>query len=59
MAQLKLTQVRSSIKRPHTQVSVLKTVGLGRIGKTVIVEDSPSIQGVIAKIGHLLKVEKI
>lgn len=57
MAKLKITKVRSDIKRPETQKRTLASLGLRKMGQTVIHEDSPVIQGMIKKVSHLVSVE--
>lgn len=58
MAKIKVTQVRSSIKRPQNQKLTLKALGLKRIGQVVEHNDSPAILGMIAKVKHLVETEK-
>ena len=57
MATIKITQTRSQIRRPGDQKRTLVALGLGRIGKTVEVEATPQIQGMVAKVSHLVSVE--
>jgi len=59
MAQLKITLVKSPIGRVVKQQETVKALGLNKIGKTVVLNDTPSIRGMIAKVGHMLKVEEI
>ena len=54
MAQIKVKQVKSSIKRIQVQKRTLEALGLRGIGKEVIHESSPSILGMIAKVQHLV-----
>lgn len=56
MAIIKLTQVRSTIKRPADQKRTLVALGLGRISKTVEVEGTPQILGMVKKISHLITI---
>lgn len=56
MSQIKISQVRSSIGRPKDQKDTLVALGLGRIGKSRELTLSPSIQGMINKIAHLITV---
>lgn len=58
MAKLKVTQVRSSIKRTERQKRTLEALGLRKIGQTVEHEDTPNIVGMINKIKHLVSVEE-
>ena len=59
MAKIKITKVRSDIKRPETQKRTLKALGLNRIGQTVEHEDTPNIMGMVSKVNHLVSVETI
>lgn len=56
---LQVTQIRSTINRIESHKRVIESLGLGRIGKSRIHDDSPAIRGMIAKVGYLLKVEEI
>ena len=55
---MKITQVRSTINRPQRQKDTLKALGLRKINQTVEKEVNPQIEGMIAKIAHLVTVEK-
>ena len=59
MAKLRVTQVRSTIKRPKDQKATIQALGLGKINRSVEVEDLPHIAGMIRKVNHLVKVEEI
>ena len=56
MATLVVKQVKSTIGRPEAQVKVVKALGLGRIGKTKELADTPAVRGMIAKVSHLIEV---
>lgn len=56
---LRLTQVKSGIGRKYDQEQTLRSLGLGRIGKTVDQVDNPSVRGMIFKVKHLITVEEI
>lgn len=56
---LRITQVKSSIGYKKDQLATLKSLGLGKIGKSVEQVDNPSVQGMIFKVKHLVKVENI
>ncbi len=58
MAELKITQVRSTIGARWKQRESLRTLGLHRIRHSVIREDSPQTRGLIATVSHLVKVEE-
>ncbi len=55
---IKVTQTGSPIGRPETQRATLIGLGLNKMGKTVELEDTPSIRGMIRKVPHLVKVEE-
>ncbi len=59
MAKVQITQKRSTIKRPDTQIRTIKALGLGRINKTVEVELTPQISGMIRKVNHLITVKEL
>jgi large subunit ribosomal protein L30 len=56
MATLRITQVRSSNGANPKQRDSLRTLGLGKIGRTVEREDDPSVRGLIASVRHLVEV---
>ena len=59
MAKVQITQTRSTIKRPLTQIRTIKALGLGKLNRTVEKELTPSIAGMIAKVNHLVTVKEI
>jgi large subunit ribosomal protein L30 len=58
MAKVRITQSRSDIKRPETQQQTLRALGLGKVNKTVEVELTPQIAGMIRKVSHLITVNE-
>jgi large subunit ribosomal protein L30 len=56
MAKVKITQIRSTIKRPETQLRTIESLGLGKIHSFVEVEYTPQIQGMVRKVNHLVSV---
>jgi len=59
MSQLRVTLRRSLIGHPKNQGKTARALGLGRIGKTVVFEDGPEVQGMVDTIRHLVDVERI
>jgi large subunit ribosomal protein L30 len=59
MGKLKITQVRSTIKRKEKQKRIIKALGLRRLHHTVLHEDVPQIRGMLAKVAHLVDVEEV
>ena len=58
MAKVKITQVKSVIDRPKKQKDTIKALGLRKVNQSVERENTPVIQGMIAKVSHLVKVEE-
>ena len=58
MAKVKVTQVKSSIKRLQNQKRTLAALGLRGIGKEVIHDATPNILGMIKKVEHLVSVSE-
>ena len=59
MAQLKITQVRSTIGGRQNQKDTLRTLGLRRIGQSVVREDRPEVRGAVRTVAHLVTVEEV
>lgn len=56
MAQIQIKLVKSVIDRPERQKRTVKALGLGKIGSTKEVENTPQVAGMIAAVQHLLEV---
>jgi len=56
MATLKVEQTGSPIGRPKDQLATLKGLGLNRRHRVRELEDTPAVRGMIAKVGHLVRV---
>jgi len=56
-ATLRITQQRSVNGANPKQRDTLRTLGLGRIGRTVERPDEPTVRGAIEAVRHLVKVE--
>ncbi|WP_209329884.1 50S ribosomal protein L30 [Lunatimonas salinarum] len=59
MAKVRVTQIRSTIKRPKDQKATIIALGLGKINRTVELEGTPQIMGMINKVSHLVKTEQV
>ncbi len=59
MAKLKVQQIRSAIGRPPKQRATITALGLGKIRREVIHNDTPQIRGMISAVSHLVAVEEI
>ncbi|UOQ65656.1 MULTISPECIES: 50S ribosomal protein L30 [Hymenobacter] len=56
MAQIQIKLVKSVIDRPERQKRTIKALGLGKIGSTKEVENTPQVAGMVAAVQHLLEV---
>jgi large subunit ribosomal protein L30 len=59
MSQIKVTQTRSSIGTKPKQRGTLRALGLGRIGKTHVLPDTPDVRGQLQKVPHLVTIEEV
>jgi large subunit ribosomal protein L30 len=58
MAKLKVKKVRSAINRTARQKKTLLALGLRKMNQVVEHDDTSAVQGMIAKVQHLVSVEK-
>ena len=56
---VKVIQVKSAIGTPGDQKRTLVGLKLNKINRVAILEDTDSVRGMINKVGHLVKVEKL
>ncbi len=59
MAKIKITQTISRIGSTERQKKNLDALGLKKMNRTVVHEDSPIIKGMVEKVRHLVKVEVV
>ncbi|HEY9220665.1 MAG: 50S ribosomal protein L30 [Lutibacter sp.] len=59
MAKIKVTQVRSKIRRPQRQKRTLEALGLKKMNQVVEHDATPAILGMVHKVKHLVSVEEI
>jgi large subunit ribosomal protein L30 len=59
MAQIKVTQIKSKIGGKQNQRDSLRSLGLKRIGHSVVKEDRPEIRGMVNTVRHLVTVEEV
>ncbi len=57
MATLKITQVRSVIRRPKVQKLTMQALGLRRLHQSVEHKDTPEIRGMLQRVNHLVSIE--
>ena len=58
MAKVIVTQVKSTIDRPERQKRTIQALGLGKINRSVEVELTPQIAGMVNKVSHLVSVKE-
>ena len=49
-----VTQLRSGLGRKKDQIQTLAGLGLGKIRKVSVLEDTPSVRGMIRRVAHLV-----
>lgn len=59
MADLRITQTKSKIGGTKAQRDSLRSLGLHRIGETVVKADRPEVRGMIQVVRHLVAVEEV
>ena len=59
MGKLQITLARSTANRSRSQQQTARSLGLTRIRKTVLHQDTPQIRGMIAAIRHLVEVREL
>ncbi len=58
-ARVRVTQVGSPIGRPANQRATLIGLGLNRMHRSRVLEDTPSVRGMIDKVSHLVRAEPV
>ena len=56
---LQITQTKSVISEKQNQRDTLRSLGLRKIGQTVVREDTPQNRGYVRTVAHLVKVEEV
>jgi large subunit ribosomal protein L30 len=55
---LKITLVKSMIGRPEKHRNVLRGMGLTKLNRTVELQNTPSVRGMVEKVSHLVVAEE-
>ena len=58
MPKLRLTWFKSGIGYKRDQRLTIRSLGFHRLNQTVEQEDSPDVRGMLAKVKHLVRVDK-
>lgn len=59
MAKIRVTQVKSIIRRPEDQKATMRALGLRKINAVVEHETTQQILGMVKKVEHLVKIEEL
>lgn len=51
-----LRQIASPIRKPRDQRATLIGLGLNKMNKTRVLEDTPEVRGMIRKVQHLVQI---
>ena len=57
MAKIKVTKTKSTIEKDERQKRTIQALGLGKIGTSNVLENTPAVAGMVRKVLHLIKVE--
>ena len=55
---IKVTQTGSPIRRDKSQREHLKGLGLNKLGRSRVLEDTPAVRGMVDKVKHMVKIEQ-
>jgi len=58
MAKIRITQVKSRIGSTKRQKRTLDALGLRKLNRSVEVENTPQIMGMVNKVRHLVRIEE-
>jgi large subunit ribosomal protein L30 len=59
MAQIQITQIKSTIDRSKRQKDTMIALGIRKLHNPVVKEVNPQILGMVATVSHLVKVEEV
>ena len=59
MSKIKVTQIKSLIGRKKNHRLSIKGLGLRKIGDSKILDDTPSVRGMVSQVDYLLNVEEV
>ena len=59
MAKIKIKQIKSPIGRKNIKRKILVSLGLNKINREKVLDENPSIVGMIEKVKHLIKFERV
>ena len=56
MAKIKITQIKSRINAPAVQKRTLDALGLRKMHHSIVLDDTPSVMGMVNAVRHLVEV---
>lgn len=56
---IRVTQIGSPIGRQKSQRATLIGLGLNKMNRSRVLEDTPSVRGMASKIRHLVRIEPV
>ena len=56
---LKITQVKGLVGTKPNHRANMESLGLKRIGQSVVKQDTPIVRGMVQKVRHLVTVEEV
>lgn len=59
MKRVRITQIRSAIGRKAGQKATLRALGIRKLHHSVVVDDTPVVRGMVTKVKHLVRVERL
>jgi len=59
MKKYKISQIRSAIGRPERQKKTLQALGLRKLNRSIIIEGTPQLMGMVDQVKHLLSIEEV
>ena len=57
--QIRVKQIRSPIRFPKDQRQTLIGLGLNKMNRVRVLEDTPSVRGMVNKVSHLVVMEEV
>ena len=57
-AKLRVTLIKSTIGKPKKHCGIVAGLGLNRLNRTIELQDTPEVRGMIVKINHMVHIEQ-
>ena len=57
MTKIRVTYVKSMIGYRQSQKDTIRSLGLRRLNQSVVVDDNPSMRGMVETVKHLVRVD--